>query len=70
MKKIDKLNALLKTLDVPSHKRNVPNSGANLDWLKKNAAKRNAVSDELSGLLNTPIGRLLKEDFQSTTPMT
>lgn len=63
MKKIDKLNALLKTLDVPTHKKYVPSSGANLEWLKKNAAKRNELCEALTELLATPIGRLVNEDY-------
>jgi hypothetical protein len=59
MKKLDRLNVLLKPLDLP-----VANSGANLDWLRKNAAKRNEVSEELGELLLLPIGRLVNEDAE------
>jgi hypothetical protein len=64
MKKLDRLNVLLKPLDLPSHKKSVANSGANLDWLRKNAAKRNEVSEELGELLLLPIGRLVNEDAE------
>jgi hypothetical protein len=63
MKKIDKLNALLKKLDLPKHKKSVPSSGANLEWLRKNASKRNELPDGLDTLLATPIGRLVNEDY-------
>jgi len=64
MKKINHLNNLLKSLDLPTHKKSVPNSGANLGWLKKNACKRNDLSDEMKELLETPIGRLVNEDVE------
>jgi len=65
MKKIDRLNALLKNLKLPSHKKNVPNSGANLEWLRKHAAQRNEVSPELVDLLSLPIGRLVNEVIET-----
>lgn len=67
MKKIDKLNALLKRLELPSHKKYVASSGANLEWLRKNAGKRNELSDALYELLVTPIGRLVNEEYSELT---
>jgi len=65
MKKIERLNVLLKPLDLPKHKKSVANSGSNLEWLRKNAAKRNELPDELSDLLVLPIGRLVNESVSS-----
>lgn len=67
MKKIDKLNALLKHLDLPGHKKYVASSGANLEWLRKNAGKRNELSETIDELLATQIGRLVNEDYSELT---
>jgi hypothetical protein len=49
---IDELNHRLGTFNLPTHRKEVTESHANLDWLKKNVSKKNSVDSEVLRLLH------------------
>jgi len=52
MRNIDALNERLQQFNLPEHRREVSESHANLDWLKKHLPKKNDVDSETMRLLN------------------
>lgn len=61
--KLDTLNTFLKNpeLDLPAIRRKVDRQGSNMQWLRKHLHVRNTVPEEIQKLLNTDVGRLVKE---------
>lgn len=59
--KLEELNKLLSTLNLPAHRKTVNDSGSNLPWLRKHVHKKNEVSPELQTLLDTPDHVLMAE---------
>lgn len=51
MRNIDKLNELLQTVSIPSHRRSVDLNGKNLVWLRKHL-RRDEVKPEVIRLVD------------------
>lgn len=51
MRNIDKLNNLLQTVNIPSHRRSVDLNGKNLGWLRKHL-RRDEVESEVIRLVD------------------
>ncbi len=60
MTKLERLNVLLKELNLPDHRKIVSDSGSNLAWLQKHAGTRNQLSEELQSLLSLSIHDLMQ----------
>ncbi len=51
MRNIDKLNQLLQSVDIPSHRRSVDLNGRNLGWLRKHL-NREEINAEVIQLVD------------------
>ena len=52
MRNIDALNERLLQYTLPTHRAQIPDSFANIEWLRKNLPKHNNVDEETMRLLN------------------